>query len=67
MTFRELNVGDTFDFISDDRPNSFYSRCTKSSPHCYTWDGITGNLKSRVGTINVHVFHVTKVRGESNV
>ena len=63
-TFRELNVGDTFDFVNDDNRfyNSFYERCTKVSPRCYTWvSTLTGaTLQSRVGTVNVHVFHVTR-------
>jgi hypothetical protein len=61
MKFKDLNVGDTFDFISpNSNLNSFYSRCTKIGPRSYTWqshiDGST--LKSRVGTANVLVYHV---------
>ena len=61
MKFKDLNVGDTFDFISpNSNLNSFYMRCTKTGPRSYTWqshhDGST--LKSRVGSANVLVYHV---------
>jgi len=59
MQFRDLAVGDTFDFIDPSRPgfNSFYSRCMKTSSRMYaTADHPT--YRYRVGTINVEVFHV---------
>lgn len=65
--FRELNIGDTFDFV-DDRPerriyNSFFDRCTKTGPRSYSWTNQHGTLTSRVGTTNIEVYHVE--RGES--
>lgn len=57
--FRDLAIGQTFDFVDDSRPgfNSFYSRCMKTSTRMYaTQDHPT--LRYRVGTINVPVFHV---------
>ena len=61
MRFRELELGDTFDWIDDDIPgrygNSFYQTCTKVSTRAYSYDGVT---KNNVGTINARVFHVNK-------
>ena len=60
--FRNLTVGDVFDFVGPDRLyNSFYATCTKVSPRCYTWDGLDGPLKSRVGSVSCEVFHVVVV------
>ena len=61
VKFKDLNVGDTFDFVSpNSNLNSFYMSCTKTGPRSYTWqshhDGST--LKSRVGSANVLVYHV---------
>jgi len=64
--FRDLAVGDRFDFVSPARLfNSFYAPCTKVSARKYCWDapahlGIP-KLFSQVGTINVLVYHVNKV------
>lgn len=68
VLFRELAIGQTFDFVDDSRPgdNSFFHRCHKLSARTYGWhvtDWETpGNplkvITSRVGTINVRVFHV---------
>jgi len=59
MKFKELNIGDTFDFIDYDHPewNSFFERCTKISARKYDAVTISG---LEVGTINVNVFHVTR-------
>jgi hypothetical protein len=57
--FRDLAVGQTFDFIDDSRPgfSSFFSRCMKTSSRMYaTQDHPT--LRYQVGSINVQVFHV---------
>lgn len=62
--FRDLAIGQTFDFVDDANPhlNSFFSRCTKMSARRYTWEvwGPQGSavLETRVGSINVEVFHV---------
>ena len=54
--FRDLNIGDTFDFISPDRiMNSFYLRCEKISQRKYKDE--TGVIH-RVGTINCYVYNV---------
>jgi hypothetical protein len=60
VLFRDLDVGATFDFIDDRRPhfNSFLHRCTKVSARKYKWLTVHGWYESRVGTINVEVFHV---------
>ena len=58
-TFRDLAIGQTFDFVDDGATyHSFLHRCTKVSPRCYTWLTVHGPYRSRVGTINVEVFHV---------
>lgn len=59
MKFRELMVGDTFDFIEDGSIyNSFYLRCTKTSIRTYTYDDKLGTYDATVGSINVEVHHV---------
>lgn len=59
--FRNLSIGDTFDFVGPGRFNSFYDRCEKTGSRTYT--PIEGNLKGHklsVGSINADVFHVTR-------
>lgn len=59
MLFRELAVGDTFDFVKPDSlRNSFYLRCTKVSPRCYTYNADA--TKAHVGTIKVEVYNVKR-------
>jgi hypothetical protein len=68
ILFRDLAIGDTFDCIDDAHPawNTFFHRCHKLSARTYGWyvtDWETpGNplkvITSRVGSINVQVFHV---------
>ena len=60
MRFRDLKVGDTFDFVSPDRMvNSFYARCVKLSARTYTQvEGENKPTPMRVGTINVNVYHI---------
>ena len=70
IKFRDLLIGDTFDFIDDNNRlmNSFYDRCVKTSSRTYKsielnphYDG-----KSQVGSINAIVHHV-KSRTDSTV
>ena len=66
MTFRELSVGDTFDFINDDNRmmNSFYARCVKLSARTYTVvEGEGEPRHMRVGSINTTVYHVIRTTG----
>jgi len=65
--FRDLAVGQHFDFVDDSRSfNSFFGRCHKLSARTYGWYVTdwekAGNplkvITSRVGSINVQVFHV---------
>lgn len=56
MRFRELGIGDTFDWIEEGSPyNSFFLRCKKISPRRYV---DTKGVTYQVRTINVEVFHV---------
>lgn len=58
MKFRNLNPGDTFDFISPNRMlNSFFQRCTKTSARGYRAEL---GVECKVGTINCDVYHVIK-------
>lgn len=59
MTFRELYVGQSFDWIDDANPShvSFWGRCEKKSERTYTRWGHSTPVY-RVGTINATVFHV---------
>jgi hypothetical protein len=63
--FRDLKVGDTFDFIDDENRmyNSFYDRCVKLSAMTYKSiepetrpERYTGTYQ--VGSIKAQVFHV---------
>lgn len=57
MTFKELSVGDTFDWINPagGAYNSFFKRCTKVDNYRYTADD---NVKYRVGSLSALVYHV---------
>ena len=60
MMFKDLAVGQTFDFVNDEQPmmNSFYYRCIKTSARKY--QTITEPiLKCRVGSTSAHVYHVS--------
>lgn len=64
--FRDLKVGDTFDFVGPDPLlNSFHSRCTKVSERAYEWNyNLEGRkLRSRVGSSRVQVYHVNELEG----
>jgi hypothetical protein len=58
--FRELDIGDTFDFVDDSNAgyNSFFKRCTKTGDRTYQAIGDTGVYK--VGKITCKVFHVER-------
>jgi hypothetical protein len=61
--FRELRVGDTFDFIGPvPRLNSFYERCTKTGLRTYSWFHPERHavIGTAVGTINCKVYHVER-------
>jgi hypothetical protein len=60
MKFKDLKVGQTFDFIDDANPqrNSFYARCKKVSARTYQNISLTSPQTFRVGSINAYVFHV---------
>ena len=67
MTFKDLNVGDTFDFVSPTGYNSFYNRCTKTSARKYQWDNPvrcslspSQFLSTQVGSVNVEVYNVRR-------
>lgn len=63
MQFRDLKVGDTFDFIDPHSIyNSFYYRCTKISTRRYEWTDKLGTWHGEVGTIKVPVYHVNESR-----
>lgn len=55
--FRELEIGDRFDFVDPNRPalNSFYKQCTKISPRKYQ---DTDGEVHKIGSINARVFPI---------
>ena len=61
MKFRDLAIGQSFDFIDDSHPtwNSFYERCAKTGTRTYRSESGTDH---RVGSINAAVFHVEPVQ-----
>ena len=61
ILFKDLNIGDSFDFISPNIGyNSFFHTCTKLSPRKYTWEIEEETFDSQVGSINVEVYHVNE-------
>ena len=64
MRFKELAVGDTFDFIAPTGYNSFFVRCTKVSARKYRYEnGHPAPFNfyvAQVGAVNCEVYHVTK-------
>ncbi len=60
MQFRDLRVGQTFDFVGPDRiMNSFYDRCMKLSERKYSpMEGAARNKTMRVGSITCEVYNV---------
>jgi hypothetical protein len=63
VRFRDLQVGDTFDFINDAEPgfNSFFARCTKLSERTYTYQANGQLVRNQVGSIYAPVFHIDRV------
>lgn len=59
MMFKDLAVGQTFDWVDDTRTgyNSFYAACRKTSARKYT----DGRFDYRVGSVRAEVFHVGQV------
>ena len=70
MTFVELKVGDTFDFVGPNRYNSFYETCTKVSTRKYSYPSrrLGGEQRPKpfdtylasVGSKGAEVFHVNE-------
>ncbi len=60
MTFKQLRVGQQFDFINDSNRmfNSFYHTCKKVSTRKYSYQTPDAEHTICVGSINVEVFHV---------
>jgi hypothetical protein len=64
MRFKDLTIGQTFDWIDDENPsrNHFFHRCRKISPTKYETVesvGAMGKLTDcRVGTTVARVYHV---------
>ena len=58
MSFKELKIGESFDFVNDNAnditTNSFFKRCTKTSARKYTAVGWIHT----VGTTAIPVYHV---------
>ena len=60
ILFKDLNIGDKFDFICPDGQPLFFHTCTKISPRKYTWEIEEETFDSQVGSINVEVYHVNE-------
>ena len=59
-SFRDLDVGDSFDFVGHDwRFNSYYRRCVKVSARKYKDDD---GREHEVGSISCNVYHVHKMQ-----
>lgn len=59
-SFRNLKVGQTFDFIDDSKPhfNSFFNACVKVGPRHYAYRAANTRMVNRIGSINAAVHHV---------
>ena len=56
MKFRDLTIGQSFDFISDNRSlNSFYDRCIKTSARQY--QSLESATVYTIGSINAAIYH----------
>lgn len=61
MTFKDLAIGDSFDFMDPESlRNSFSHRCTKLSSRTYSY-GVRREFKATVGTVKARVYHVLEV------
>jgi len=58
VRFKELSVGDTFDFVDDENLtiNSYFYRCRKTGTR--TYEALDGDGPHTIGTVNCKVFHV---------
>lgn len=56
MTFRDLHIGDTFDFAEPDI-SSFFKRCRKVSASCYVAVNDNGHDDRFHGTMRAHSMH----------
>jgi hypothetical protein len=59
MKFRDLQIGQTFDWINDAKPflNSFYHRCEKTSARGYK---DSNEVYYTVGSGKAEVYHVVE-------
>lgn len=62
MKFKNLKIGDTFDFVDPDKIgfNSFFDTCQKISTRKYK--SLTTDIEHRVGSINAIVYHFPRER-----
>jgi hypothetical protein len=60
--FRDVALGQWFDFIGPDRMNSFYLRCRKTGLNAYVDE--FGN-QHRVGCRSCNVYHISDRKGAS--
>jgi len=60
VQFKDLKIGDTFDFVDDKAIgyNSFFERCTKITARKYKSET---DVIYRVGKITCEVFHVVPI------
>jgi hypothetical protein len=59
VIFKDLAIGDTFDFVSPDRMmNSFYRPCRKISARGYIDDA---RVRHTVGSVGASVYHVNEL------
>jgi hypothetical protein len=60
MQFRDLAIGDTFDFIDEQNPthNSFFDTCVKTTARGYK--SLSTDKQYVIGRISAKVFHVNK-------
>lgn len=57
LQFRDLSVGDKFDFVDPNAQNSFFLTCEKISQRRYC---DSNNVEHTVGTVYCNVFHVER-------
>lgn len=66
MTFKQLNIGDTFDFVAPAPAfNSFYDTCVKIGPRKYRSLLRKEHADYSVGSVKCDVYHVNAISIEN--
>ena len=62
LRFRDVEVGQGFDFIEPNGSNTFFDRCYRTGPRTYR--AVSSGSTFTVGSIDARVYHVGLVNSE---